>query len=112
MSEFRNTRPDSPKGKVYTTFKEKGEAAARKRAEKLEIPAHKVNRWLKDNGAGFQAINDRTNEKTEAAPKAAKKKNGKAADKTPAKKSAAAKKTAAAPAKTPAKKVPAKKAAA
>jgi len=33
--------------------------AARSLAEKLGIVAHRVERWLKDNGAGFQVINER-----------------------------------------------------
>lgn len=58
MSEFRNTRPDSPKGKVFTAFEAKGEKAARAKAKALEIPDARVNRWLKDEGAGFQNAND------------------------------------------------------
>lgn len=98
MSEFRNTRPDSPKGKVWAMYDKKGEKAARKLGETLDIAASKLNRWFKDEGKGFQAINDKTRAK-KADDEAPKKKNGKA----PAKKVAAKSKP------TPAKKVAAKK---
>lgn len=54
--KFANKRPDSPKGQVYEAFKAKGVEAARKLGEKLSIVPSRVNRWLKDNGAGFQQI--------------------------------------------------------
>jgi hypothetical protein len=65
MSEYRNTRPDSPKGQVYAAFKEGGFVAACKRAEELGIAASRVNGWLKDNGNGFQDINERRKETAE-----------------------------------------------
>lgn len=84
MTEYRNTRPDSPKGKVFIAFDTKGEAAARKLGEKLELPAHKVESWLKDDGAGFQAkAAASASVKKEAKPS---KKNGKAEAKAAPKK--------------------------
>jgi hypothetical protein len=68
MTEYRNTRPDSPKGQVYAAFKEGGFVAACKRAEELGIAANRVNGWLENNGSGFQDINDRRNDTGEDEP--------------------------------------------
>lgn len=93
MSDFQNKRPDSPKGKVWTAFKTKGEKAARRLGEKLEIPAAKLNRWLKDDGKGFQAINDKIrSRKDDDAPASKKNGNGKAPTKKIAAKKTSAKK--------------------
>ena len=76
---YSNKRPDSPKGKIFEAFKSKGAEAARKLAEKLEVEARRVNRWLKDSGAGFQRTAAAHVEKP--APKPVKAKPKKAAPK-------------------------------
>lgn len=66
-------RLNTPKGQVQQLFDNKGEAAARKLAEKLEVANYRTNRWMRE-----------WTEAKEAAEKAAKR----ATKKSPAKKAA------------------------
>jgi hypothetical protein len=77
---YRNTRPDSPKGRIFTAFTEKGADAALKLAEKLDVTPSRVRRWIAN---GFNYLNDARREAAEAEQAAAKA--------APAKKSPAAK---------------------
>lgn len=43
---YSNTRPDSPKGRVYSAFQSGGDRAAEKKGEALGLPESKVRRWL------------------------------------------------------------------
>jgi hypothetical protein len=88
MAQYRNSRPESPKGKIWTAFQKSGADAAFKLAEKLDVARHRVSRWIVGGGKGFQAAAQSHDEK----PKPKKKS---AAKKQPAKK--AVKKTPAAP---------------
>lgn len=51
---YKNKYPDSPKGQVFTAFSTKGEHAARTLAEKLQIAAARVNKWM----AEWSAVED------------------------------------------------------
>jgi hypothetical protein len=83
MAKFRNLRPESTKGKIYIAFVKGGAKAALALAEKFgKREVYRTNRWLKNNGAGFQRINE---ENKARSLKAAKKTAKKPAPKTKAK---------------------------
>jgi hypothetical protein len=87
---YANTRPDSPKGKVFQAFAAKGVAAAETVATKLDIAPFRVRKWILVWSGKAQAPKAG---KTKAAKAPAKKIAKKiAAKKTVAKKKAGAKK--------------------
>ena len=94
FKRYSNTRPDSPKGQVFAAFEAKGADAATAKAEKLEIAAFRVRKWIAVWSGKAEA------------PKAGKTKPA-AKAKKPAKKIAAKKVKAKVPAK---KKAPPKQA--
>jgi hypothetical protein len=96
-SEYRNKRPDSPKGLVFAAWQAKGDAAAIKLGEKLGIaPASRVSGWIRN---GFQHVNDKA-----AANRAAKADEPKAKPKASPKSAKAAPKKAKAKTEKPTKK--------
>jgi hypothetical protein len=50
MATEKTYRLQFPKGQVEQAFDTKGEAAARKVAEQLEVPKHKMERWVREWG--------------------------------------------------------------
>jgi hypothetical protein len=44
---YRNTRPESPKGQVFKVFMEKGEEAAVRKAKTLDVAPVRYNRWCR-----------------------------------------------------------------